>query len=348
MYLKSLFLRNFRSYSETLIHFSPKINVIIGKNGQGKTNLLEAIHLLSWGRSFRTPRLQELIQKGKTFFYLEAIIEKNGITETLKFYYTPEEKKIEHNATVYPSFTPLLGSIPSVLHTPHDGHLIMGSPEIRRKFFNLHLSQYDPLYLDHWNRFYKAMKQRNILLKNNDITTIGCWEEGMAASFSYLFLKRKEMTLQLQELLASMSLPDRLTLTFSPSFPQKEGYLSHLQKTRAKDLLYASTLTGPHRDELSISINDLSAKSYGSEGQKDFALFAIKVGEWQRLLQKTNTFPLMGIDDFGVHLDTIRLKLLQQELQRFSQVFITAPFPILEHHPDALHITLEEGEVSRP
>src|SRR5579885_1832498 len=157
----SLVLRNFRNYREAHVQFSPGVNLIHGRNAEGKTNLLEALYFLSTGRSFRTSRLDELILKGERFFFLEAVFIKDGIEQTLKVSFDGTSRHLQLNATVYRGFLHLLGLLPHILYTPEDTDLIRGGPNERRRFLDLHLAQIDPLYVHHWLRYNRAMKQRN-------------------------------------------------------------------------------------------------------------------------------------------------------------------------------------------
>ena len=193
MFLKRLLLRNFRNYKQAVAVFSPSINLIQGENGQGKTNLLEAIHLISTGRSFRTNSLSDLISFGEKFFYLEADFCKEGVFQSLKIYYDEKTRRVQYNTTVYSSLNSLLGILPFVLLTPDDLSLVSGPPIERRRFLDLHIAQMHPLYVHHLSRYFKAMKQRNHLLKSKSESAIQSWEQMMAQSASYLVQKRKQV-----------------------------------------------------------------------------------------------------------------------------------------------------------
>ena len=342
MYLKTLYLRNFRNYLDFEVHFSDRLNVFYGNNGEGKTNLLEAIYFLSTGRSFRTNKLQELISHGKDFFYLEAVFEKNNLEETLKIYFDANSKKIYCNEKKYLSFHQLLGCFPTVLHTPHDAELVEGSPGARRRFLNLYLAQQDPIYIHHWVRYWKAMKQRNTLLKRKVTDTIDCWEEQMANSAAYLTQKRAIALDELSKPLESFNQQfnpkdEPITLKYTPSSCShiqnaKQEYTRLLQSNRKKELLLGSTITGPHRDDFLISLKNQAAKSFASEGQKRSCAISLKLAEWEKLCQHTNLPAIMGFDDLGMHLDASRQSLLKQLLSSLHQVFITTPY-----EPDALY-----------
>ncbi len=334
MHLKSLHLRNFRNYRNQLLNFSPHINVIAGENGQGKTNLLEAIHLLSTGKSFRTNHLSDLIYMGEDFFTIHAEIEKDGVFESLSLYFDGT-RKLRHNSNVYLSFTNLLGILPSCLLAPTDIQLISGQPVLRRRFLNLHIAQFDPLYVYHLLRYTKAMKQRNHLLKSKKTDAIECFEFEMASSGSYLTAERENMISEIKSSLEKFGAvlsdeKERVELLFEPSISDisKDGFLKQFEKMRPKEQYIGSSLVGPHRDDFQIQINSLSAKTYASEGQKRSSLAALRFSEWSRLCSRSREPALMCIDDMGIQLDDIRKELANKSLGEFAQTFITTPYNI--------------------
>jgi DNA replication and repair protein RecF len=337
MLLKSLYLRHFRSYEEAEVSFEPGVNLIRGSNAQGKTNLLEAIYFLSTGRSFRTAHLSELIMQGKPAFFLEAEFFKDGVFQSIKISFDGQIKKMEYNSTSYSSFTPLLGLLPTVLYSPEDISLVMGSPAERRRFLNLHIAQLDPLYVHHLARYHRAMKQRNHLLKSQSDTAIGPWETAMAHSASYLVQKREQMILDLAPTLSEMmqvlsKSQDTLSLKYQSSFPASKKqedpatyFLEQYKKNRKREMAIGSTIVGPHRDDFLFLIEQKEAKAFSSEGQKRSCIAAMRLSEWKRLHSQVSSAPLMSIDDFGVHLDASRQTILQELLKNLGQVFLTSP-----------------------
>lgn len=337
MYLKSLYLRNFRNYKETEVHFSEKLNILYGDNAQGKTNLLEAIYLLATGRSFRTQWLTELIRSGETFFFLEAEILRDGVPQRVKISFDGQNRRVQLDGHSYNTFHPLLGILPSVLYTPYDIELIAGSPTERRRFLNLHLAQSDPLYVHHLTRYWRAMKQRNCLLRVRSAESLDCWEMEMAQSAEYIGKARQDMIRELKEPLTKQSrrLTEKdethaLELQLSAS----KSYLQQLQKNRSREMDLGLTLTGPHRDDLTVTIDGKLARQFASEGQKKTAIAALRLAEWERLTQRIGAPALMGFDDLGQHLDDTRQKLLRTSLNTLGQVFITTP-----------HVPQEEGHL---
>ena len=330
-YLKHLYLRHFRNYTEAAIPFALGNNTISGDNAQGKTNLLEAIALISTGRSFRTQHLSELIQSGGSFFYLEAEIMRDHISHIVKLSFDGQNRHLQLDANTFSTFQPLLGLLPSIVSAPDDTDLITGSPAVRRRFLNLHLAQSDSLYVHHLARYWRAMKQRNCLLRAKSLDAIECWEMEMAQSATYLAGARQmllgDLAEPLQEQGHHLSADvESIALRFHSTYdPQPDAYLQQLQKGRAKEKELGWTLHGPHRDDFSFWIGMKPARLFASEGQKKTAVIALRLAEWERLAQKVGAPPLMAIDDFGGALDAKRQTLLYSSLQSMGQVFLTLP-----------------------
>lgn len=331
-FLKHLILRHFRGYDHAEISFSPHINVIHGHNGQGKSNLLEAIYFLSTGRSFRTRSLADLIQLGATHFYLEAHFHKDSVDQTLKVYYDKATRKIQYNASTYTQLSSLLGLIPQVLISPEDHQLINGSPAERRRFIDLHIAQQNSTYLHHLSRYYQAMKQRNLLFKHPDCSSMPAWEQIMAPSAAYLMQERMQALSHLSPFLHQWMRTfsheqESLKVTYQPSL-SAEHLLTKWALGREEERRVKSTLWGPHRDDLDFCINEKPAKLFASEGQKRCGSTALRFAEWERLATHLNGQPLLSIDDFGIQLDAERSLLTQSQLTQFGQVFLTTPIPI--------------------
>jgi DNA replication and repair protein RecF len=337
MILKALLLRNFRNYRDRTFYFSPDLNVIHGKNALGKTNILEAIYFFSTGRSFRTSHLKDLIKQGENYFYIEAEIIKNRVSQRIKIFFNGTTNKIVYNEKRLPSFTNLLGIMPSTIHSPSDINLISGYPSIRRRFLNLHLAQIDPLYIYHLKRFYKALKERNYLLKTKTLNTLDIFEHEMAKSATYLgFARKKELLILKEPLINVMEIisnkSEKISIKYMPGFKCSEDmkktfnlYLDQLKRNRKRDLLLKTTQFGPHRDDFSLHLSGKKVKSFASEGQKRSITIALKIAEY-RLLSKNIEGPaIMNIDDFSIHLDLKRQSLLKSVVESLNQVFITTP-----------------------
>ena len=340
MFLKKLYLRNFRLYEEAFFEFDPQVNMICGANAQGKTTVLEAIYYLITGRSFRALRPQELIRQGAEFFYLEAIFEKHGIEQRLRISSNATEKKIFYNQTEYPTAAGLLGLIQGVLMAPDDAMLVKGSPQLRRQFLDLQLAQTDPLYIHHLTRYHRALKQRNTLLRLKNELTIESWEHEMATAAAYVVLQRQKTIADLQKsiyilhpLLAGSQ--EKLEIVYKSNLPPTENLtvlrdhqLALYQKQRKREMYLGTTLTGPQKDDLSFLINEKDARYFGSEGQQRTTIASIRFAEWERLRNQSSQTPLMLLDDIGISLDESRRQKLYQRLQMQGQVFLTATDPL--------------------
>ncbi len=325
MWLKRLKLSNFRNYKTLSVTFSPNVNLIQGENGLGKTNLLEAIHLLSTGRSFRTANLSDLIRHGAPGFLVQAEIERDGIDQSIAMSYDGTNRKVKINATTHNNFSNVLGLLPSVLYAPYDHALIAGAPAERRRFLNMHIAQIDPVYVHHLLRYGKALKQRNALLKSKQEASIEVWEAQLAHSGAYLINRRQKAIEELFPHLKSLS-DVNFTIVYEPSLT---GDLKEQWKqSRKKDLIMGSTLAGPHRDDMVISADGKSAKAFSSEGQKRSCLAALKLAQWGALKEEVGDDPLIAIDDFGVHLDEEKTQQLFEEVKGLGQVFLTTPLPL--------------------
>lgn len=353
MILKHLILRSFRNYSEASIPFKEGVNVIQGKNGAGKTSILEAIFLLSTGRSFRTNHLSDLIKKGDSHFFIEAHFERDNVEQVLSIGYDGQTRRIHYNSTHFQNFSHVLGILPSVLYAPKDSELISGSPADRRRFLNIQLAQTDPLYVHHLTRYHKAMKHRNALLKHKSEEAIESFEQMMAESARYLMSKRSSLIEALKPRIQSLakelsSDEDPLNLYYEPSIAIKriDEIAQLYAKQRPKELLLGTTLIGPHRDDFLITYDKKDAKMYASEGQKRTCITALKMAEWEELKKNAECVPLMHIDDFGIHLDQSRTHLLQDKLENFGQVFLTTP--LIDQITASHALYVDEGTLCTP
>lgn len=264
--------------------------------------------------------------------------------QTVKLTFDGKTKKVHLNANEFSSFTPLLGSFPSIFSLPSDIDLITNSPAHRRKFLNLHLAQSDLLYVHHLARFWRAMKQRNCLLKTKTIDSLDCWEAEMAQSAQYIYQARKTLLSDLQIPLHEQS--KRLTsnqecveIHFEPTYaPLAQEYDLQLKKMRKREKELGATILGPHRDDLRFMIDAKSAHTYASEGQKRTIVTALRLSQWQHLSMKNGAPPFFAIDDFEGTLDLERQKLLNTSLHSMGQVFLTTPRSLRHQFSEDEHL----------
>lgn len=332
MQLRKLFVRNFRSYSESLFEFDPHLNFIHGDNAQGKTTILEAIYLLMVGRSFRTIQSNDLIRCGEKHFFIECHFTKYNVDQKLCFAIDSKERKILYNSTSCSNLNSLIGLINGVLITPND-ELIKGSPQIRRSFLDLHIAQTDPLYLHHLTRYQRALKHRNALLKQKQTATIESWENELASAGAYITEQRIVAT----DLLAKRanSIYQELSSTLHQlvvSYRNKIGshtnfkdyFLAQFKSNKTRELALGITMSGPHRDEMGISLNEQDARLFASEGEQRTCITALRLASWHTLKERVEVPPLLLIDDVGVSLDNQRIHFLFEYLTNLGQTFITS------------------------
>ena len=354
MHLRSLYLHNFRVYEEAHFEFCPRVNVISGPNAVGKTTILEAIHFLAFGRSFRTSQVQDLIRQGAPYFYIEAIFEKHGIEQKLKISTDGKERRIIYNSTPCQSFTTLIGLLPLVAITPDDASLVKGAPNIRRHFLDLQIAQVDPFYVHTLTRYSRAMRQRNYLLRAKNPSTIESWEHEMAHAASYLCRQRHAAAVDLQRcgsaLYRGLSGEDKdLLLNYKNSAPVASGedpvkhyYLQQYQKLRRREMDLGYTLSGPHKDDLVIEIGKGEARFFASEGQQRSVVAALHLAEWERLNTLAGDAPLLLIDDLGISLDSVRREKLIAHAATVGQVFLTSTQDV-NVDAEKKHLELVEG-----
>lgn len=335
MYIRSLYVQQFRNYREVHVQFNPSLNLICGPNAHGKTSLLEAMHYLMIGRSFRSARNLDLIHLGSSSFYLEALFCKHGVDQKLRIHVDGNEKKMIYNSSLLLNTSNLLGIISGVVMTPDDVNLVKGSPSLRRQFLDLLIAQADPLYVHYVARYVKAMRHRNQLLKLKKLASIESWEHEMAQAAAYIVVQRRQGTLALQshcqgfyahlsEEKEALTLEYRsIALNCQDASEIKAFHLQHFQKNRMREMALGLTLTGPHKDDLWIGIGGRDVRYYASEGQQRTCVAALHLGEWQRLKEVSSEIPLFMIDDVGISLDDKRKERLLRLLASLGQVFLT-------------------------
>ncbi|MEG1998243.1 MAG: DNA replication/repair protein RecF, partial [Clostridiales bacterium] len=301
MKLEQLRLQQYRSYEECTVAWHPRLNIITGQNAFGKTNLLEAIAYLSLGNSFRGGRDYELIQWEQPFFYLEAKVSTPFGLRKLSCGCDREKKKIwQLDGVAKKTFSPVAGVLKTVFFTPDDLWLVKSAPSYRRDFLNQQMIQLYPEYYLTWNRYQKALRQRNEMLKQcrgrlPEPELIAAWDESLAASGAFIIKKREEMVRQLTPLANQLQQAisggkETISLEYQTILPaqevedlSKEGIqdelLAQLAAHLRDDLLRGVTTVGPQRDDLLISINGQTAKEYGSQGQQRTAALALKLSQ---------------------------------------------------------------------
>jgi len=325
MFLKRLRLLNFRNHKDFQRDFD-KTNIILGPNTSGKTNLLEAIYLLSTTKSFRTNLNQNLISFGSAFSKIEGEIEENNrlLNLELLLIKEPQEKqKVKKGAKIDNKPKPLiffLGTFLAVLFTPESLNLILGPPSLRRQAMDLILSQVSKKYTQNLIEFLKALKQRNRLLlkikeEKANPSLLDFWDQRFLATSAFLRQKRREF---LQSL--NIFLPKDLRLLYLPS--PSDDLEGVLRRARKKEIEFGFSLFGPQKDDFIFLKNKKSLNNFGSRGEIREGAIYFKLAEFAFIKQKTGSLPVLLLDDIFSELDQKRKKELTP-LEPKGQIILT-------------------------
>lgn len=345
MFLNELSLFNYRNYSSLQKGFPSQINILIGQNAQGKTNLIEAIYYLSTGKTYRPARDGQLVKWNCNNYAIKGDITNNGgsVNIEITFYTMPQvSKEIKINGLKITRMAELLGNLTVVLFAPEDLSIIKGSPGERRKMLDQDISQVSPSYYGKLQKYNRLLNQRNHLLKNNidknrKIRELDIWNEQLIEVSEEIIQKRLRVLEKLTPLTRLMQ--RKLTkgqenLEIKYQFNKqdevkigdniKERILEELERNKEEEIRRGITLWGPHRDDLLISLNGIDLKYYGSQGQHRTAVLAIKLAELEFFKAESGEYPLLLLDDVLSELDLERRKLLLNTIEEKQiQCFIT-------------------------
>jgi DNA replication and repair protein RecF len=332
MHLARLKLRDFRNYSRLDADFTPGLHLLLGDNAQGKTNILEAVYLIATLRSFRGVGSAQMIRHDQKGYFLGSHIVGQGEHET-KMYWSTRERSLSLDNQPVRKLTDYLGVLRTVVFCSEDALLVKGPGRARRRFVDLLLSQTHPSYLPLLQRYAKALRSRNALLKRSTADPIAL------DSFSRELVSAGEAIIKLRQELVPKFSPlarlayrrisneaEELRLEYQPSV--KHDFAVALAQMQARERTYRSTLVGPHRDEVQLLLNDRPAAQYGSEGQKRTLAIALKMAQAEYLTGLHGAPPVLLIDDVMGELDLKRrtglVPLLERAHQARGQVFMTA------------------------
>lgn len=345
MYLESIHLKNYRNYQKAEAAFSPGMNVFIGKNAQGKTNLMESIYVLAMTRSHRTNNDKELInwesdftkisgrvQKKETHFPLEIIVSKKGKTARLNHL---EQRKLSS----------YIGHLNVILFAPEDLSLVKGAPSVRRKFLDMELGQMNRLYLHHLVEYQRILKQRNHYLKNlsygkkMDEVYLEVLTEQLAIEAAHVMKSRVVFIKQLQEWARPVHHDisrekEELEILYNQSIPLEnihdkeeetlyEEILVHWNNQLGREKEQGTTLSGPHRDDLVFHVNGKNVQTYGSQGQQRTTALSVRLAEIELMHEMTGEYPVLLLDDVLSELDDERQTHLLKAFENKVQTFLT-------------------------
>lgn len=337
MKLISLKLTHFKNYDALEANFSSGINCIVGKNGMGKTNLLDALHYLSMTRSALNTVDAQNIRHEADFFAINSVFEVTDQELRVNCYFEQGKKKVlKVNGKEVDKLSDHIGKLPSVLITPDDTEIIKEGSEVRRKFFDSVISQHDRSYLEALIQMQRLLKQRNSFLKQNDgrlninRQLLEVYDEGLIPLFLQIAARRQTFIEEFMPYFtrnyAQIFDGEEIPKIRYRSDVTAEDFDEQFREAFQKDILLQRTTKGAHRDDYVFALNDRAVKKFGSQGQQKSFVIALKLAEYDYLKALKGFNPLLLLDDIFDKLDDERIDRLVSLLtdeDRFSQIFIT-------------------------
>ena len=336
MFLRHLSLVNYKNFDSKTLEFDPVINCLVGDNGVGKTNVLDAIYHLCFGKSYFNPVSTQNIKHGTEFFVVEGEFEKHNRTEKILCSFKKGTKKvIKRNDKPYEKFSEHIGFLPLVIISPSDRDLILEGSETRRKFMDGVISQSDKVYLQNLIKYNKVVSQRNSLLKyfaanrTFDRDTLSIYNEQMNTLGTAIHQKRVEFIDSFlpifKEQYQNISEKDeQIDLSYESQLSD-DTLLNLLEKNIEKDRALQYTSVGVHKDDLSFTIAGHPIKKFGSQGQQKSFLIALKLAQFHFIKQLADTTPILLLDDIFDKLDENRVSHIVGLVKNdnFGQIFIS-------------------------
>ncbi len=341
-YIDSLLVKGFRNYNQQQLHFNPRLNILVGENGQGKTNLIEAIYYLTVTRSFRTNRDQELANWHDNRFFIKGTFIKSDFKDELQvFYRSGKPLDVKLNRQSLNRFD-YLQRYPVVVFSPDDLMLIREGPSIRRRFLNLEASRLSTVYFSELRAYQRVLQQRNSLLKEgyNSRQSLGRriepWNDSLVSLGTNIVQARVKIIKALEKeakifFHQMTNANETLTLDYACGFDYCEGqketrknFLDLLSSRYETELRRGSTQVGPHLDDLKILINGYDTRKFSSQGQKRTAALALKMAEVSLFKKIHENWPIILLDDVFSEFDQSRKQYFLEYLKNNTgQCFIT-------------------------
>lgn len=341
MKIKSINITNFRNYSSQNVNFSDGLNIIVGKNAQGKTNLLESIFMCAIGRSPRTSKDKDLIKWNCTYSRINLNVEKKlGKKEIDIYLFKDQNKAIKIDKIGIKKIGQLMGNFNAIYFSPDDLKLIKESPEERRKFMDIDLCQFDKNYFYTLSSYNQILQQRNKLLKTGNERalkeTISIWSDQLATQGAKLILARLTLVENLKEKVKSIHKfltngKEELNISYQGYTAETENDLKLLllkkyEEAIDKDIKLGFTTVGPHRDDIKIESNGIDLRSFGSQGQQRTASLSLKLAELEVFKDNTFEYPVLLLDDVLSELDRDRQQKLLEIVKPIQTILTCTEF----------------------
>jgi DNA replication and repair protein RecF len=343
MYLKNLYLRQFRNYQEQKVEFNAAKTILVGSNAQGKSNLLEAVELLATLRSHRMSRDRDLIKDGAPQAQINACLETNlGISDLTLTLRRGARRTVAVNGEPLRRQLDFLGILNAVEFSSWDLDLVRGGPEGRRNWLDTLLIQLEPIYAHILQEYHQVLRQRNACLKrqlnaptNFRDSELAAWDAQLTTVGTRVIRRRDRAIQRLAPIAAAWhgsisANTEVLQVKYLPNVPVdshpetvQQSFLAKIQQRSTAELYRGTTLVGPHRDELELNIDQIPARNYGSQGQQRTLVLALKLAELQLITEVVKESPLLLLDDVLAELDLSRQNQLLDAIQDRFQTLIT-------------------------
>ena len=361
MRIKNLKLKNFRNYENESITFGEGLNVLFGKNAQGKTNCAEAVFYLCTGTSPRCRREKQLIRHGCDCAEISAVAEGVYGEIEISAKITENGREVRLNGNKITRNADILGNIYSVFFSPHELRLIQDGPDERRRFLNVSISQLSRPYYVALSRYNKILEQRNNLLKNRDLSlvdeTLPVWDEQLCKYAAVIASKRAEFGQSLSPVAAEIHAyltdgAEQLEVKPEKKYKGDEKQLSErlfaeLSANYDRDIRLGFTASGPHRDDLDIIIDGTDAKNFASQGQTRTAALAIKLAEVEIFKKLSGEYPVLVLDDVMSELDLPRRKKLVGRTQGLQTILTCTHAERVLYGKQTYKIKVEGGKIKQ-
>lgn len=335
MQISNLTLRSFRSYKHEKIEFSPGLNVIVGENGAGKTNIVEAIHFLSLARSFRTNESSELIMKSCQFGAIEARVEQLTTSKIIEVFMTPSGNKIKVNGNQIKRISDLRSVVNVIVFQPKDSLFFNSSqPSVRRTFIDTSLSKQSPIYLENLMMYEKLLRERNSILKNPslDRVQLDVVTKQLVDVSETIVKMRTEFIAAVNKYLSKIIYQikgenDKAHIIYEPYVTYgnnfKELALRAYERALDSDIKRGATQIGIQREDIKLILNGQDISTCGSQGENRIAVISLKLAPYF-LISEEGAKPIIVLDDVMSELDRKHQERLITFLRKFEQVFITS------------------------
>ena len=355
MNINKIKLKNFRNYTEQEIELNPHINVFYGDNAQGKTNILEAIFISGFGKSFRTSKEKEMIKLGEDFLETNIFYDKSDRSGKIKIIIA-DKKQVEVNGVKIKKLSELIGNLNLVIFTPDDIQILKNGPAERRRFLDMMIGQLRPNYVHNLNLYLKTLEQRNNYLRqireeNKNENMLEIWDEKLSEYAVNIYNYRKEFIDKINNKIKNIhneitENKEEIEIDYIAESKNKEEYLSLLKQRRKLDIIKGFTTKGIHRDDFVIYINNKRLDIYGSQGQHRTAILSLKLSELNIIEDEIGEKPILLLDDFMSELDEKRRNHFLEKIEK-TQVIITCTDKIDIENKNILIYNVKEGKVIR-